>query len=468
MPIRKTIDLDFYVPVKDGERYIAACLESILNQTVLPRRLTVYYNVHSSDRTAEILKNYPLRVVDVEFPLSDARNFALDDLETEWIGCCDADVVLDPDWLERLWEKRDLGATVLSGNTSEHVQTVGDLFRSITSPHNWGRFDVFNPYMLVPDMLARRQRLKDMKGYKTGWVNYEDSEMALRLKEAGDYFCYVAGARATHHRQDDFVSCLDLRWRHSFRRQEKLFETEAGLKQKTLNNIALATVVYAKARELRNAELMQVLCLMPLHHFVMDVECHGKKNHLPAAQALDASLVQALRDWSLKLIGEPAEKFWEFFVPHANSSLAVDFLIHYATFLRLALSHLQWSDGEALAGMPESIKSLPLSAQADSFAVADDRWEGMQKTARLKTKELFGIETALSYHFTESQHFRLEGQQGALACFRQKIFPTATTIFTCRDLTEQLAGQDMKIYWTETFQGSSVLSFGPSLKSGSL
>jgi hypothetical protein len=86
----------------------------------------------------------------------------------------------------------------------------------------------------------------------------------------------------------------------------------------------------------------------------------------------------------------------------------------------------------------------------------------MQKKTIAKTKELFGFEPRVSYHFSELQRSRLEDYQGAMASFRQKIFPTQTEVYTCRDLTEQLAGQDMKLYWTETFQGSSVLSFGPT------
>lgn len=458
----KTIDLDFYIPVKDGEKYIATCVESVLNQTLLPRQVTVYYNIHSTDRTREILSRYPVRVVDVDFPLSDARNFALKDLTGEWIGCCDADVVLSPEWVERLWEKRDSGAAILSGNTQERVQTVGDLYRSLMSPHNWGEHDVINPYMLVPDMLVKRQRLIDMNGYKTGWVNYEDSDMALRLKAAGDFFYYVALARATHHHEDDFVSCLDLRWRHSFRRQEKLLMGELGLRRKLLNNLALATVAYTKANNLKHQELMQVVFLMPLHHFLADVEYFSRQNDLTLmSRPQEQEILKGLNDLTSHLIGPRAKSFQEKFAAVSQSLLAAEFLTEYVTFLRVGVQGLKFEWDSGVSHFPESLDCVPLSRHLGLEAIAVEKWEDMERVVVANTREHFSHNPRVIFDFANDPRPDVTGYDCGLAQFRQKIFPVQHDVFTCRDITEYLASRGMKLYWTETFQGSTLISFGP-------
>ncbi len=449
-----TIGLDFYIPVKDGEKYIKDCVESVLAQTVQPKSITVYYNVTSTDRTREILKNYPtVRVVDVTFPLSDARNFAIDDLSSDWIGCCDADVVLSPDWIERLCEKSSNGAVILSGNTQERILTVGDLYRSITSPHNWGRHDVKNPYMLVPDMIADRKKLKSIGGYKTGWVNYEDSDIAKRLREAGEFFYYVAGAKATHHRQDDFTSCLELRWRHSFRRQEGLFESEDSLAQKMLNNVALATVILSKARELGNKELMRVVHLMPLQHFLADVEFFCKSKALRKAKTkLD---LNAVLDVALALVGEKAQSYINVMRELVDLELAQHFLKNYGQFLRLSLELLNEH-----GGVLERLSGISDLKNQDCWGVDDNDWQAMRERT-LKQLTLKNLKIESEFSLDESVPKLINVASCGLASFRQKVFPVQGRVLTCRDITEFLSGFNYQIHWTETFQGSSMIAFGP-------
>ncbi|QQR81155.1 MAG: glycosyltransferase family 2 protein [Deltaproteobacteria bacterium] len=238
----KTIDLDFYIPAKDSEKYIRPCLESIFKQTLQPRSVTLFLHTPCQDQTRAIAEEFPVTIREVNVPLSDVRNIAIHELTSEWIGCCDVDVVLEPQWLEKLWEKHQGNYTIIAGNTQERIKTFADTCRSILSPHNWGQFDVDNPYNFAPDMIVKRKRLIEIGGYKSGLFNYEDSEICQRLKQAGDLFYYVAGAHAIHIREDDFISWLNQRWNYSFPRQKELFESLDKFKRKIINNIVFIII----------------------------------------------------------------------------------------------------------------------------------------------------------------------------------------------------------------------------------
>ena len=103
----KNTDISIYVPVYNGEKTIEKCLNSILSQTLRPDNILVV-NDFSNDRTSEILKKYGEKIVvhdnSKNYGLSFSRNFAINRLNSRYIASIDADVELDPKWLEILYE----------------------------------------------------------------------------------------------------------------------------------------------------------------------------------------------------------------------------------------------------------------------------------------------------------------------------------------------------------------------------
>lgn len=436
----KTIDLEFYIPVKDGEPFIAECLEAIFNQTLQPKRIVVYVNMNSTDRTLEIVKRYPVEVREVFVPLSDARNLAIRELKSEWIGCCDADVILDSRWIEELWARRSTGAVMITGNTQERIRSIGDLFRSITSPHNWGDVDVDNPYMVVPDQIAQREKLVAVGGYKTGLLNYEDAEICTRLRERGHRFYYVASAKAEHWRSDNFLTSMALRHRHSLQRQIQLLSTEEGLTKKFKNNIALALPTLSKAREIKNDRLLELALLLPLQHFSADVE---------EALKLNASLTatNTVRSESSKEVFDVISTFrslewsqvWNRAVQFSNLNIYQSFLQLYFQFLRSALNP---------------------SPTTEIFALSDSNWMTTLSRAVTRAKDITGIEfDKLPPIDARSLSTNTQLPPSGALFFRQPLFPTLETFWTCRDLTQFVARQQRRLVWTETFQGSTVICF---------
>lgn len=92
------------VPAYNAERYIEACLDSILGQTY-PALEVVVVDDGSRDRTADLTKSYAPRVTYVHQPNSGScaapRNTGLDHISGEFITFFDADDVMVPDKVER-------------------------------------------------------------------------------------------------------------------------------------------------------------------------------------------------------------------------------------------------------------------------------------------------------------------------------------------------------------------------------
>lgn len=128
--------LSVALPVKNGENFLAAALDSILAQTYTDFTLHVSDNA-SDDGTADILANYAardprVRVSRSEVPLSqvDNTNRAIGLTETQWVKLFCHDDLMRADCLALLAEAiTRLGGTkvALIGNAEQHLFSTGYL-----------------------------------------------------------------------------------------------------------------------------------------------------------------------------------------------------------------------------------------------------------------------------------------------------------------------------------------------------
>lgn len=95
-------DVSVVVPVYNGESTIAACVESLLEQTRQPAEIVIVDN-NSTDRTCEIVRNYPVTLLHEAVQTSyAARNRGIKHARTALIALTDADCRAEPDWVEEL------------------------------------------------------------------------------------------------------------------------------------------------------------------------------------------------------------------------------------------------------------------------------------------------------------------------------------------------------------------------------
>lgn len=101
------------VPVYNTSKYLEACMESLVNQT-LDEIEIIAVNDGSTDNSLEILKSYqkkyPRRVYVYNIEnqgVSHARNYGLEKAAGEYIWFVDSDDFVEPDACERLYAKAD-------------------------------------------------------------------------------------------------------------------------------------------------------------------------------------------------------------------------------------------------------------------------------------------------------------------------------------------------------------------------
>jgi len=109
--VRSTNDSLFYdtldsmrislvIPAYNEEKFIGACLESVIRQTRQPDEIIVVDN-NCTDRTIEIAKQYPVQIVyESERGIIQARNAGFSAASGDIIARTDADTLLPPQWVE--------------------------------------------------------------------------------------------------------------------------------------------------------------------------------------------------------------------------------------------------------------------------------------------------------------------------------------------------------------------------------
>jgi glycosyltransferase involved in cell wall biosynthesis len=90
------------VPVYNEEKYIENCIKSLLQQEELPGEIIIVDN-NCTDRTIEIAKKYPVRIVtERKQGMIHARNKGYDEAIHDIIAQTDADTQLPPDWTKKI------------------------------------------------------------------------------------------------------------------------------------------------------------------------------------------------------------------------------------------------------------------------------------------------------------------------------------------------------------------------------
>lgn len=168
--------LTVLLPVHNGEKWLAACLESLLTQT-MPDFEVFLLDDGSTDGTSGIARRYALadRRVQV-FPtqksqyLSQVLNSQLSRVRSEWVARMDADDLSDPrrfeamlDYVHRRPEVDVLGtqARVIDRETRE---TVGQI-RPPSDPSTLEVELLFRNPVVHPSVILRTRTLRHLGGY---------------------------------------------------------------------------------------------------------------------------------------------------------------------------------------------------------------------------------------------------------------------------------------------------------------
>ena len=210
---RKTISI--IVPVYKTERFLNACIASILAQTFTDFEL-ILVDDGSPDKCpalcdAAAAKDSRIRVIHQKNRgLSGARNAGLDAAEGEWIAFVDSDDTITPDFCAKLYHAaQETGAQMAVCNyrqVDEALTPIREQYlhvrREVLTPEQALEHSTLLPYMVVWNKLYHRSIFAQLR-FAEGKLNedtlliayaYEKAEKIANIPDAMYLYRKVAGS----------------------------------------------------------------------------------------------------------------------------------------------------------------------------------------------------------------------------------------------------------------------------------
>ena len=213
----KPADVTLYVPAFKAEATLPACMEAVARQTAAPGRIIIVDDgslVPVSSSLGEVIRH------NQNLGLAASRNTALEACRSPLLAALDADVVPEPDWLERLLEALASGNFAGAGGRliEQEQHNTADQWRATHMAQHWGGEPVRNPrFLFGANTIFRTHALRDAGGYNPELrTNNEDFTLCEKLYAAGHNLFYTPAACARHLRRDTGVqSCAATEGHHA-------------------------------------------------------------------------------------------------------------------------------------------------------------------------------------------------------------------------------------------------------------
>jgi GT2 family glycosyltransferase len=193
------------IPVWNGLRWLDGCLGSLVGQT-LPAHETIVVDNGSVDGSVEFVRERFGDVTVIELGVNTgfaaAANRGIDAAEGELVTLLNTDVVLAPEWLERMTGAlagdpgcASVACKLLSLDRPQIVYDAGDVLRRDGACEQRGRFGLDDGRFDAPGevfgacagaALYRRDAVVSVGGFDERYFAYlEDVDLALRLRLHG-------------------------------------------------------------------------------------------------------------------------------------------------------------------------------------------------------------------------------------------------------------------------------------------
>ena len=176
------------IPALNEERNIQDCLVSLLRMDFRPdQREIVVVDNDSTDRTAEIIKDFPVRYVREERRgRSHARNKGIEVSRGEILAFTDADCVVSTGWLRELvrgFESEDVGA-VVGEVVAYPPKTPAERYTAMRKPfwHNRTLTYPASPWFVTGCAAFRREVFNQLGGFDPRFsLGCEDIDFGWRF-----------------------------------------------------------------------------------------------------------------------------------------------------------------------------------------------------------------------------------------------------------------------------------------------
>ena len=208
--------LSVIIPAYNGEKTIARVLEAILSQCLDEELEIIVVDDASEDRTAEIVRNYPVQLVELEQNQGAgfARNLGAERSRGEILVFVDADVVLLPGSLKLIKDffTQNPEYAGLVGNYTELPQdnNFASVYHNLFTVYHHQLSELEIEWFWGALSAIRREVFLKLGGFNPTYpgASAEDIEFGYRLAEAGERVCFLSRLRGIHLRRFSLGSML--------------------------------------------------------------------------------------------------------------------------------------------------------------------------------------------------------------------------------------------------------------------
>jgi GT2 family glycosyltransferase len=210
------------VPVRDAERAIGPCIDSLLALRYPAQRLELrVVDNGSKDGTRAVLAGYGDRIAIVTERrpgAAAARNAGLRGAGGEIVAFTDADCIVDPGWLEALVAPLSDPAVGIAGGTIRALAPANpvELFGEAIHDHRRAIEEYDPPYAITMSWASRLEVLRELGGFDERFLRGQDVELSYRALQAGYCFAFVPGAIVYHRNERDLRGLFTEGFTHGF------------------------------------------------------------------------------------------------------------------------------------------------------------------------------------------------------------------------------------------------------------
>lgn len=193
--------LSVIVPCYNGEKYLARCLDSLLNQTKKDLDI-ILINDGSTDNSPDIIAEYAAKYPNIKAytiqnsGIADARNFGISKVETKYFGFLDCDDYAECTMFEKLYNKA----------IETNAQVVVSNFTWVFDDKQ--RLEKEGPYELGKDMLIKLFAVLWNKIYDTQFIKDTNIKFPSgnRYEDACFLYCLTPNIKRIAFVDEAFVN----------------------------------------------------------------------------------------------------------------------------------------------------------------------------------------------------------------------------------------------------------------------
>jgi glycosyltransferase involved in cell wall biosynthesis len=195
------------IPVRNAEGTISRCIEAVFSQSMKPFEV-VMVDGHSTDKTVEMAKNFPVKVVYENYgTIGGARQVGLENAAGDYIASTDADCVPEKDWLKNLINEFDdniigVGGGIRNIGSGLWGKSIAIIMNTFVGSANSVQGRLFKEKRFVKSISGcnssyRRETLMKIGGYNVNLSINEETELNDRLTKNGKLL-YTPNAVVLH------------------------------------------------------------------------------------------------------------------------------------------------------------------------------------------------------------------------------------------------------------------------------